>query len=253
MKISAVLITFNEERKLPDCLKSLDFADEIVILDSFSTDRTLSVAAEFNARVEQRKLDDFSSQKNHAMGMARGEWLLLIDADERVTPELRASILENIQNPGRFSAFRLTRRNHIFGGPLRHGASGTDTPIRLLRRNAGRFEGLVHERLEIQGETGELKGELTHITYQTLKDYFLKFPLFTTLDAKEWLAREKKKPSLARLLLHPVHNFIYQYFLRLGFLDGWPGLQYQVLSSYYLFVRYRKAAWFFDHPEENTR
>ncbi len=246
MKLSAAIIAYNEESKLADCLRSIDFVDEIVLVDSGSSDKTVSIAEQFKARVAQRKLDDFSSQKNYAISLTQGEWIFLIDADERVTPELKESILKAVKAPGKFSAFKMTRLNHIFGRTLKHGASGHDQPVRLLKKGAGQYHGLVHEELKINGETGTLQGTMIHITSQTLKDYFAKFEKYTTLDARERLRRNWKKPSLFNLLFRPFLEFFYFYILRLGFLDGWAGFQYQWLSSYYKYTCYAKARHYFE-------
>ncbi|MFH1800868.1 MAG: glycosyltransferase family 2 protein [Candidatus Omnitrophota bacterium] len=241
MSLSAVLITLNEERKLPECLRRLAFADEIVVVDSCSEDQTVQIAEKAGAKVFQRTFDSFSGQKNYGIQMAGGDWILLIDADELVTPELRDEILSAIRSQEYRSAFTLRRVNQIFGAVLRHGASGEDHPIRLVRKGAGVFEGLVHEKLRIEGEIGDLRGELTHITYQTLEEYFLKFNQFSSLDAREFLRQERKPPSWLQILVKPAAEFFFYYIVKAGFLDGWPGFQYQVLSSFYVFIKHAKA------------
>ncbi|MEI7751870.1 MAG: glycosyltransferase family 2 protein [Candidatus Omnitrophota bacterium] len=241
MKLSAVLITLNEERKLPGCLSHLDFADEIIVVDSFSKDQTVQLAEQSGAKVVQRAFDSFSGQKNHGIQMAKGEWILLIDADEIVTPALRDEIQLAIRSQEHRSAFTLRRVNKIFGGVLRHGASGEDHPIRLVRNGKGFFEGLVHEKLRVEGELGALRGELTHITYQTLDEYFSKFNQFSTLDAQEFLRQKGEPPSWLQILVRPAAEFVFYYIVKAGFLDGWRGFQYQVLSSFYVFIKYAKA------------
>jgi glycosyltransferase involved in cell wall biosynthesis len=241
-KLSAAIIAFNEEAKLSACLSSLNFVDEICLLDSGSTDKTREIAESFGAIVEIRHFDNFSSQKNAAISSTHGDWILLIDADERVTPELQQSILNIVENieTTKHSAFRLNRLNQIFGGKIRYGASGIDQPIRLIRRGKAHYEGLVHEQLEVSGSIGLLTGELTHITYQTLDDYYKKFNLFSTLDAKEMLRRKDRIPSFGMMILRPWLEFFYYYIIKRGFLDGYRGFLYQVLSSYYVFIKYAK-------------
>lgn len=248
-KLSAAIIALNEEKKLPDCLKSVAFVDEIIVIDSGSTDGTRQVAEDLGARVFDRKFDNFSAQKNAAIEKTTGDWILLIDADERVTPELEAAIVQAVNKSDGIAAYHLTRINRIFGGLLRHGASGLDQPVRLIRRGCAQYEGLVHEQLAVNGATGFLEGELHHITYQTLDDYYKKFNLFSTLDAQEMLRRKGKKPSFVLMMLRPGFEFVFYYFLKLGFLDGWRGFLYQVLSSYYVFIKYAKAREIFENDQ----
>lgn len=249
IKLSAAIIALNEEQKLPDCLKSIEFVDEIIVIDSGSTDQTRQVAEAHRAQVFDRRFDNFSAQKNAAIEKTTGDWILLIDADERVTPELKEAILQAVQTPGSAAAFRLTRINQIFGGLLRHGASGLDQPIRLIQRGRARYEGLVHEQLQVDGSVGTLQGDLHHITYQTLDEYYRKFNLFSTLDAQEMLRRRGKKPSFWAMMLRPGLEFGFYYFLKLGFLDGWKGFLYQILSSYYVFIKYAKAREMFESDQ----
>ncbi len=240
MLLSAVLIACNEEKKIQACLDSLQFADEIVLVDSGSHDRTPEIARKANARVFTRLLDNFAAQRNHAMSLAEGEWILFIDADERVPMELRVEIEKTIRDPDAADGYTVFRINQIFGGPLLHGASGKDSPLRLVRRSKGKWEGLVHEKLHVNGRVGALRGELEHVTYQKLDEYFGKFNLFTTLDAREMIRRGHPIPGWFKILLRPWAEFIYYYILRGGFLDGSRGFIYQVLSSFYIFIKYLK-------------
>lgn len=245
-KLSAAIITLNEARKLPDCLASLDFVDEIGIVDSGSTDQTKQIAISQGALFKEKKFENFADQKNAAMDFVNGEWVLFIDADERITQELKNSILKVIGEKDANAAYRLTRVNQIFGGVMRHGASGVDQPIRLIKKGAARYEGLVHEQLKVTGSTGLLSGELFHQTYQTLDEYYSKFNLFSSLDAEEMLKRKAGKPSMLVMLLRPWIEFVLYYFIKLGFLDGWRGFLYQVLSSYYTFIKFAKARELYD-------
>ncbi len=238
--LSVVLITRNEEKRLADCLASVPFADEFVIVDSFSTDATREVAEHYGARFFQHPLDNFSSQKNYAMAQARGEWLLLLDADERLSPELADEIQAMISGPQAVDGYFLQRENHYFGGPLRFGGNHRDWQLRLIRRDAGTFTGLVHERIQLKTEPGRLRGLLRHESCPTLQNYFEKLELYTDLES-QMLHGQGKKPQVWELVLKPPAHFLYFYFLKLGFLDGRRGLLYQALSAYYLFVKYRKA------------
>lgn len=238
--LSVVLITYNEEEKLADCLRSVSFTDEIIIVDSGSTDRTREVAAEFNARFSVRNFDNFASQKNAAIEKASGRWVLLLDADERLSPELQSEIRSVLGDPNASDAYSMKRRNYLFGGRMRFGANLNDWQLRLLRRGQGHFSGLVHERVKSSTPPRRLKGELIHYSSQTLDEYFVKFPLFSSLDAKVMWAKGEK-PALFHFLIKPPLSFLYFYVLRLGFLDGFRGLLYQTLATYYLYVKYRKV------------
>ena len=239
-QLSAVIITYNEEKKLGDCLDSVKFADEIIIVDAHSSDRTKEIANRDKVKFYLRQFDNFSAQKNYGISQAKGKWILLLDADEQVAPSLKSEIKDVIQNRNFYVGYYIKRDNFMFGGWVRHGANAHDYQLRLIRNGAGKFNGLVHERIEVAGQTGKLREHLIHKTYQTLDEYFSKFNLFTSLDA-QGLLRQKRTQSWADVFLKPVANFTYFYFFKLGFLDGMPGLIYQILSSFYLFVRNVKA------------
>ena len=240
MLLSVVIITKNEEKKLGDCLASVPFAGEIIVVDDFSTDATEEVAAHYGAHFLHHPFLNFAAQKNYALSLAKGEWLLQLDADERVSPDLAASIRQVIARPDAADGYFLLRENYMFGGPLRYGANGRDWQLRLVRRGRGQFEGTVHERIVLAGEPGRLQGVLRYYSYQTLEAYFLKFPLFTDLDARKIFAAGRK-PGFAHLLIKPPLDFAYFYFFKLGFLDGFRGLLYQLLAAFYIFTKYSKA------------
>lgn len=238
-RLTLAVITLNEEKMLPDCLRSAAFADEIVVVDSGSADRTREIASARGAKVSVRPFDDFAGQKNAAIDLAAGEWILLLDADERVTPELEASIRKAVSDPASPDGFLVTRENHLFGGRLRFGANGRDEQLRLVRKGKGRFEGLVHERVSVAGTPGRLKGLLVHYSSESVAEYRKKLPLFSSLDAEQaW--RRGERPTFFRSYLKPPLAFVYYYFGRLGLLDGRRGLTYQVLAAHYLFSKYAR-------------
>jgi glycosyltransferase involved in cell wall biosynthesis len=244
--ISAITITYNEEKKLEDCLKSVQFVDEIVIVDSHSQDRTKELALK-NQKVRffERHLDNFSDQKNYALDQARGEWLLLIDADERITEGLKDEILALIKKQSACNGYYLRRENYMFGGKVSHGINSNDLQLRLIKNGKGTFQGLVHERIEIDGKVGILKNSLIHTTYQTLDEYFTKFNLFSSLDAKE-IFKRGKRPSWFDFGVKPFMYFFYYYFFKLGFLDGMRGLICHILASFYTFVKNVKAIQYYE-------
>ncbi len=243
-KISLAVITRNEEVKLRECLDSVPFADEVVVVDSGSTDRTCEIAAAAGAVVYSRPFEDFSSQKNFAMEKTRGEWVLLLDADERLSPGLQSEIQKTIANPRALDGYFLRRDNYLFGGRMRFGANASDWQLRLIRSKKGRFEGVVHERIVLEGKASRLQKPLMHYSTRTLAEYKTKFALFCPLDA-ERLWKEGKKPTFYHLLIKPLLEFVYFYFVKFGFLDGSRGLLYQVLSTRYLYAKYWRASQLF--------
>ncbi|MDD5218788.1 MAG: glycosyltransferase family 2 protein [Candidatus Omnitrophica bacterium] len=240
-RLSAVIITYNEEKKLAACLASLDFVDELVVIDSGSRDRTRDIAESYHARFSVRPFDHFANQKNFGMAQARGEWILLIDADERVSLGLKKEILDvaGLEHPCVGYWFR--RDNYMFGGRVRFGANRGDRQMRLIRKGKGHFEGMVHERIVLDGRAGELKEPLIHETYQTRREYFDKWNLYIDLEVRQIIHRGQK-PAWTERLLKPLAQFIWFYFFRFGFLDGWRGLQFHVLSACYTYTKYKKAA-----------
>ncbi len=241
MLLSAVIITCNEEKRIASCLDTLQFADEVIVVDSGSHDRTPEIARKAEARVFTRLLDNFAAQRNYAMSLAEGKWVLFIDADERITLELRVLIEKTIRDPSACDGYTILRINHIFGAPMLHGANSEDHPLRLVKKGKGEWQGLVHEKLVVNGSVGSLNRELQHVTTQSLDEYFAKFNLYTTLDAREMIRKAKPMPSWAAVLFRPWAEFIYYYFFRRGFRDGSRGFVYQALSSFYIFIKYLKV------------
>ncbi|MGB9668421.1 MAG: glycosyltransferase family 2 protein, partial [Thermosulfidibacteraceae bacterium] len=183
-----------------------------------------------------------ATQKNWAIPQASNEWVMIVDADERVTPELRDEILEELRNP-RYDGYYIGRRNFFLGFPLDHGgwSPKEDRNIRLFRKSVSRYEDKeVHADVVVNGKVGSLRNYLIHYTYRSLQDYFRKFDRYTTWAAKD-IVKAGKKPNFFNLVLRPMGDFIKFYILKLGFLDGLPGLIIALLSSYYVVVKYVKA------------
>ncbi len=236
--ISAVLITKNEQSNLPACLAMLRWADEIVVLDSGSTDATREVAARLGARVVTRPFDDFASQKNAAIALATMEWVFVVDADERVPPALADEIRRRIAT-GEAAGFRVPRATWIFGARTRYGGNQSDAPVRLWRRGAARFEGKVHEEARVDGAVGTLIEPMEHHTIATLERYQAKLNQYTDFEAREIAGRGPVR--LWRLTAGPVARFLRTYVLQLGFLDGRVGLLWALCSAYYYFLKHAKA------------
>jgi len=221
--LSAVLITRDAAASIAECLASVSFCEEILVVDSGSRDATLEIARAHGARVIHQDWLGYGPQKQFAVEQAAHDWVLCVDADERVTPELRASILAALAVPVRH-AYRFARCNRFMGRYLRHGEGYPDWSLRLFdRRHARWSDDAVHEKVTADGPVGTLAGDLLHDSAETLASYLAKQDRYTTLAAQAALAAGKKG-SLARQLLSPVVRFIKFYFLRLGFVDGWPGL-----------------------------
>jgi glycosyltransferase involved in cell wall biosynthesis len=245
INLSVVVITQNEARHLADCLQSVAFADEWVVLDSGSTDETCDIATGFGARVERSDgWPGFGAQKNHALSLARGDWVLSIDADERVSPELALSIPAALQQAQAgatgFAGYEMSRLSRFCGQWMRHGDWYPDRVVRLFRRTQGRFSNdLVHERLEVQGGIGRLQGELMHETIPTLHDALDKMNRYSTGRALD-KARQGASGGLGSALLHGAWAFLRCYVLKRGFLDGRLGFVLAVYVAEGTYYRYLK-------------
>ncbi|HVN47909.1 MAG TPA: glycosyltransferase family 2 protein [Bacteroidota bacterium] len=240
-KLSVIIITKNEEQNIRACLESVRWADEIVMVDSYSTDNTIAIAKEFNVKIFQRDWDGFGAAKNFAMSQSVGEWILWLDADERVTPELREEILSVLAlEHSPYAAYSMPRRANFLGAWINHCGWYPGRVERLFKKFAGKISATkVHEHLEIDGAIGAFKNNLLHYTDPDLFHYYEKYNRYTTLAAEE-LADRGKKFHLSTLLFNPVWIFIKMYFIRLGFLDGIPGLILCVCSANYVFTKYAK-------------
>jgi glycosyltransferase involved in cell wall biosynthesis len=251
VKLSVFIPVFNEEANLPDCLASVrDIADEIFVVDSFSTDRTVAIAKEYGARVVQHEYVNSAAQKNWAIPQCVHEWVFNIDADERMTPELRKEVRELMDLPQGppLDGYFILRRNFFLGGEIRHGGWETNDVQRLFRRDMGRYaERDVHADVQVRdakgalGRSGRLKSKLDHITCAPdgLNRYFQRFNRYTT-QAAERYHREGRKPYIWQFFLHPGWEFFKMYILKLGFLDGIPGLAVCSFCAFTRFVRYMK-------------
>lgn len=239
--ISAILITRDEERNVADCLASLVFAGEIVVVDSGSTDRTEEICRrDPRVRWHAEPWAGFGPQKNIALDKATGPWVFSIDADERVTPGLAAEIAAlDLSNPP-FDAYRVPRRNFFGRRWVRHGGWYPDSTVRLWRKGSGRFEDRsVHEAVRVQGRTGTLKGDLLHYTYRDTADFLDRMNRYSTLGARE-LRRAGRRASWLDLLARPPFTFFRMFVLKRGFLDGGLGFRLAVLYAFYTFAKYAK-------------
>ena len=223
MNVSAVVIAKNEESAIGACLDSVAWCNEIVVVDSGSDDRTREIAAARGARVIEHAWEGYGKQKNFAVRQAANDWVLCVDADEVVSPELRRGIEQALGN-ARLRAYELTRCNRFMGVWLRHGEGYPDRITRLFDRRAAQWsEEPVHEKVVTVERVGRIDGDLLHESAETLHSYLEKQNRYTSLQA-EMLLRKGVRPSLFKLVLSPVARFLKFYVARLGFLDGVPGL-----------------------------
>jgi len=240
-RLSVAVITLNEEERLRPCLESVVWAHELVVVDAGSSDKTVAVAREFTDRVLFRPWDGYGAQKNFAVAQCGGDWILALDADERVPETLRAEIGRTLAADPAVRGFYLPRRNVFQGRWVRHGGLYPDWQLRLFRRGAGRFvERAVHESVRVDGPTGRLRSALVHESYRSLADAVARLNRYSDLAAAE-LARTDRGGSAADLLLRPLGRFAGMYLLRAGFLDGWRGLVLAALYAHYVFLRAAKV------------
>ncbi|MEW5942475.1 MAG: glycosyltransferase family 2 protein [Pseudomonadota bacterium] len=237
--LSVAIIARNAAGQIEPCLKSAAFADEIVLVDSGSTDETVEIALKCGARVIHQDWLGFGRQKQFAVSQAAHDWVLCLDADERVSEKLRASIEQALAAP-RFRAYRMARCNRFMGRWLRHGEGYPDWSLRLFDRTAARWsDDAVHEKVLTEAEIGTLEGDLLHESAEDLASYLDKQNRYTTLQAEKMLA-QGRRAHLGHLLLSPVLRFIRFYLLRLGFLDGLPGLVHIAIGCFNSFMKYAK-------------
>ena len=239
MRLAVIILTHNEERHIEDCIKSAAFADEILVIDDMSADRTVELACAAGARVVEHALaDDFAAQRNFALTQTEADWVFYVDADERVNAgaeeELRRVMAEDAR-----AVYEVRRINVAFGQRMYYGGHKPDYPRRFFPRDAVRWEGLVHERTESALPVRRLKGSLLHYTYTDWGRYFQKFNRYTTLMAQRQYA-DGKRASFFKILFDPPFAFFRFYILQRGFLDGQLGFILAMFHGFYTMVKYVK-------------
>jgi len=241
--VTAIVPTFNEEANISACLRCLTFADEILVVDSFSTDSTLELAREFNVRIIQREYNYSASQKNWAIPQARHEWILLCDADERVTDELSREVKSVLSGRTEHVGYSIPRANHFLNRRIRHcgWSPERDRNIRLFMRDKSRYEDKeVHADVICEGSVGRLNSPFLHYSFRTFEQYVAKMNRYTTWAARD-LVTAGRKVSVLDLVLRPPLTFLKMFFLQAGFLDGTEGLVLCSASAFYTFSKYVKA------------
>lgn len=237
-KITALAITLNEAHNIEAYLERLWFADEIVIVDSFSTDETVALASKHEkVTVHQRVFDNFSAQKNFAISKAKNNWVTFFDLDEEVTPELANEILETFKNQTAIAYF-VKRDFYFMGKRIKYSGLQNDYVVRFFNKNQCRYNAnLVHETLETDGKTEKLKNSLPHHTYKSFDDYTSKMHKYSKLQAS-MLYKKGKKPNYYHFLFRPFYRFWNQFIFRLGILDGKEGFVLAYVSAFSVFKRY---------------
>jgi glycosyltransferase involved in cell wall biosynthesis len=248
-KITAIIPTFNEEVHVEAAIKSVDFADEIIVIDSFSTDATVELAKKQNVKVVQRVFDDFSSQKNFAIDLAVNEWIFVLDSDERIEESLKKEIVETLSKPADFVAYSIKRSFYFLGKKIRYSGWQRDRVVRLFSKKHCKYNGdLVHELIETKGEIGFLKNKIDHYSYRNFEHYVSKLNRNSWLKAKK-LHQDKKSVNPYNLLVKPPVRFLTHYIVRLGFLDGFEGFILASIQSYGVFMRYIKL-WLINNKKK---
>ncbi len=238
--LSIILITKNEAANIRACLESVAWADEIIVVDSGSTDDTVAICRELGATVHEHDWPGFGEQKNRALGYATKDWVLSLDADERVTPELRAEIETVLRNESASDAYLVPRLSNYCGRFMRHSGWYPDLLPRLFKRGKARFsDDLVHERLIIEGDTGELKGMLLHYAFDDLEEVLHKVNQYSSAGAA-MMQRRGRQASLSGAVLRGLWSFMRTYVLRAGFLDGREGFMLAVSNAEGTYYRYLK-------------
>jgi glycosyltransferase involved in cell wall biosynthesis len=239
--LSVVVITLNEERNIAACLETVSWADEMIVLDSGSSDSTVSLASQYGARVATRPFTNYAQQKNAVLDMATCDWVLSLDADERLSAQLAAEIRQAIASPGDAVGFLLPRLDLMLGRWIHHGLWWPQHKLRLVRRGQGEWLGNVHEVLQVKGLVRRLHAPLLHYANDSISDIVRKMNRYTSMEAEAWHAAGIR-PSLWKMLLYPPALFVYCFIVRFGWLDGMAGLTLALLMAYYTFIK-RAKLW----------
>ena len=241
MKISATIITYNEERNVARAIESLRCADEILVIDCGSSDRTVELAEKHGARVIESPWPGYAKQKNLAAEQAANDWILSIDADESLSEALEGEIWQLKKNGPQFDAYTMPRLAQYLGRWIRHSGWYPDRKVRLYDRRKAHWEGdYVHESVKVTGQVGHLDSNLLHFTCSSLSEHIKTMDRYTTLAAEQLIA-QKQAATLSRLICEPPWTFFRTYVLKQGFLDGIEGLAIANMAALYNFLKYAKA------------
>jgi glycosyltransferase involved in cell wall biosynthesis len=241
MKITATIITLNEERNIARAIESLRCCDQIVVLDSGSVDRTVELATNLGARVVEDSWRGYANQKNYAAEQAEHDWILSLDADEALSEALEGEIWNLKKRGPAHDAYTMPRMAQYMGRWILHSGWYPDRKVRLYNRTKARWVGdFVHESVKVDGRVGHLESNLLHFTCESLSEHLRTLDRYTTLAAEELVAR-RTKIGLSRLIFDPAWTFVRSYFIQRGFLDGLEGLTIAHMAASYTFLKYAKA------------
>lgn len=255
VKITAIIITRNEEIDLESCLTGLKWCDELIVVDDNSTDKTVEIAKKFKATIHSHSIkNDFSSQRNFGLSKAKGDWVLFVDADERISDALSFEISNIVhqtidQTLRKYNGFYIKRNDFMWGKRIKFGESGSMKFLRLAKKNAGIWEGKVHEKWKIKGHLGHINNPILHFPHKTLKEFLSEINLYTTIRAEE-LNKEGHKANFISILMYPSGKFIFNYFLKRGFLDGVAGIVLAIIMSFHSFF-VRGKLWLINNKNES--
>jgi len=249
--VSAIVVCFNEEKNIRDCLESLRWCDEIVVVDSFSTDRTVEIARQYTDRVVQRPWAGYRDQKAFAHSQATQQWVMLVDSDERVTPELRDEIQRALDGDGgRYMGYAVPRLVFYLGRWWRRGGWYPDYDVRLFRRDKATWGGAdPHEKILVEGPVRRLNHPLHHFSYRNIDDHIQRINRFTSISSRE-LRKEGGRWRLSDALLRPGFRFFRSYILKRGFMEGFAGFYVAVTAAVYVFLKYAKL-WEIERDEKD--
>jgi glycosyltransferase involved in cell wall biosynthesis len=239
IKMSAVVLTKNEEKNIEECLKCLSWADEIIVIDSFSSDKTTELASKIGGNVFQRAFDNYAAQRNYGNSKAKNDWVFSVDADERITEELKNEIFKALNLRPDTAGYMIPTLDYMFGRWIRHGGWYPQYHVRLYNKTKARWDGDIHEKLLVEGEIKCLKEPILHYSHLRISDFVKKMNLYTDMEAKV-SASGTPLIMLSRIIIIPIVVFFYKYIYQLGFLDRWHGMVLAVLKSFYHFLREAK-------------
>lgn len=237
-RLSVIIPTYNEEASISRALACADFADEVMVIDSFSTDQTPEIVKKSNCTFLQREFDNFSNQKNFAISKAKNDWILILDADEYIPYNLQKELLRILSKPEK-TAYKIPFKNFFINRFIHHGTNGNKKKLRLFNRNSCKYQGLVHEQLLCHGEPGILKNRILHYTFKSLFHFFEKKNHYSDLQAEQ-LFQKGKKAKTRHFVLKPFFRFFNEYLLKMGYLDGIAGLTSASMNGYGVLSRYVK-------------
>ena len=243
-KITAIIPALNEESHIEAAIKTVSFADEIIVIDSYSTDDTVLLAKEHKVKIIKRKFDDFSSQKNFAIDQAKHPWIYILDADERVTPQVKKEILEAVKKPKGNVGFYVRRSFYFAGKKIKYSGWQRDKVVRLFLKEFCKYQGIVHETIKTDGEIGFFKGKIDHFGYKNYNHFISKIHQYAELKARDLHAKGRTVHAF-HLIVKPIYRVFSHFILKRGFLDGYTGLILSITQGYAVLTRYIKL-WLYN-------